>query len=329
MPLEHSLSCLQKHANRPYLNTLVTGSTNLYFYGSAVVDRRDKFVLLRNARFESAIHWSSTTYLGVSCCVSSLSCLFMDIQYVTSLLSRLRLKEWHLFLKLSAWVSQKLVYYSTWSKTFEEEIISDLISDNLSDVPVDSVSDSDSDRDSQGDTERKHVTSECERGSKGSDDSASASNAGAITRVKVDKMPALGQSIWNPGMKQIPLDCTKVSDVTELLFWDSFFDLLFQETNRYYLQNREKYDRNYKALKWVDVTLLEMKKFFFAVNILMGHVRKAKLKDYWSTDPFFETPISESSWAVRDLNRIGGACISMIINFNNSQQTGFSKFSPY
>ncbi|PNF14710.1 hypothetical protein B7P43_G09348 [Cryptotermes secundus] len=66
--------------------------------------------------------------------------------------------------------------------------------------------------------------------------------------------------------------------------------MLCQETNRYYLQHREHYDRSYKALKWVDVTSAEMRKFF-AIIFLMGHTRRDNLKEYWSTDPFLEIPI--------------------------------------
>jgi hypothetical protein len=44
------------------------------------------------------------------------------------------------------------------------------------------------------------------------------------------------------------------------------------------IQNREKYDRSYKVLKWVDVTSAEMKNFF-AIIILMGQTRKDSLKE--------------------------------------------------
>ncbi|PNF26451.1 hypothetical protein B7P43_G16256, partial [Cryptotermes secundus] len=60
--------------------------------------------------------------------------------------------------------------------------------------------------------------------------------------------------------------------------------------NRYYLQHCEHYDRSYKALRWVDVTSAEMRKFF-AIIFLMGHTRRDNLKEYWSTDPFLEIPI--------------------------------------
>jgi hypothetical protein len=82
-----------------------------------------------------------------------------------------------------------------------EEIISDLISDNLSDVPADTFSASDSERESESDTKKKNVASErqWESGSEGSDDSASTSNAGATTWVKINKAPILGQFTGNPG----------------------------------------------------------------------------------------------------------------------------------
>ena len=83
------------------------------------------------------------------------------------------------------------------------------------------------------------------------------------TWVKTDKTPNLGPFTGNPGVKQIPSDPTKVSQVTGLFLGDTFFDMLCEETNRYYLQNQEKYVTGSKGLKWSDVTVAEMKIFFF------------------------------------------------------------------
>jgi hypothetical protein len=41
-------------------------------------------------------------------------------------------------------------------------------------------------------------------------------------------------------VQQFPVDPTQESAVAELFFGDSFFDMLCQETNRYYLQHREQ-----------------------------------------------------------------------------------------
>ena len=82
------------------------------------------------------------------------------------------------------------------------------------------------------------------------------------TWVKTDKIPNLGPFTRKPGVKQIPSDPTKVSQVTGLFLVDTFFGMLCEETNLYYLQNQEKYVTCSKGLKWSDVTVAEMKKFF-------------------------------------------------------------------
>ena len=45
---------------------------------------------------------------------------------------------------------------------------------------------------------------------------------------------------------------------------------------------------------WEDLTKAELKKFL-GFTMLMGHVRKVKLDDYWSTNPLLVTPIFRQS----------------------------------
>jgi hypothetical protein len=104
------------------------------------------------------------------------------------------------------------------------------------------------------------VKSESES-SASSDESDNTSNARATTWVKEDKRPNLGHLPGNSGVKQIPSDPTKESQMIELFFEDKFFKMLCKATNRYYFQNQGKYASSSKELKWVDVSVADMKSF--------------------------------------------------------------------
>ena len=104
--------------------------------------------------------------------------------------------------------------------------------------------------------------SDSEQSANKSDDDDETLDSAVSTWVKTDKTPNLEPLTGNPGMKQIPSDPTKVSQVTGLFLGDTFFDMLCEEVNLYYLQNQEKYVTCSKELKWSDVTVAEMKIFF-------------------------------------------------------------------
>ena len=148
----------------------------------------------------------------------------------------------------------------------EDEIAAELLADTLSDVPDNADSDSDSDSSFIGNRQNKIVHplqsySDSEQSANESDDDDTLDLA-VSTWVKTDKTPNLGPFTGNPGVKQIPSDPTKVSQVTGLFLGDRFFDMLCQEMNLYYLQNQTKYVTGSKGLKWSDVIVAEMKKFF-------------------------------------------------------------------
>ena len=72
------------------------------------------------------------------------------------------------------------------------------------------------------------------------------------------------------------------------VFDDYLVTLKFVETNRYQEQN--PLGERINMAKWSDVTSDELLKFF-ALTILMGHMRKGCLEDYWSTNPMLVTAI--------------------------------------
>jgi len=110
----------------------------------------------------------------------------------------------------------------------------ELLADTLSDVPDDT--DSDSDSSIIGNRQNKIVQpllsySDSEQSANESDDDDETPDSAVSIWVKTDKTPNLGPFTGNPGVKQIPSDPTKVSQVTGLFLRDTFFDMLCEETN--------------------------------------------------------------------------------------------------
>jgi len=83
------------------------------------------------------------------------------------------------------------------------------------------------------------VNTESEQSANESDDDDETLDSAVSTWVKTDKTPNLGPFTGNPGVKKIPSDLTKLSQVTGLFLGDTFFDMLCEETNRYYLKIRK------------------------------------------------------------------------------------------
>ena len=102
-----------------------------------------------------------------------------------------------------------------------------MLADTLSDIPDDADSDSENDSDSSiiGNRQNKIVhplPSYGEQSANESDDDNETLGSAVSTWVKTDKTPNLGPFTGNPGVKQIPSDLAKVSQVTGLFLGDTF-----------------------------------------------------------------------------------------------------------
>ena len=84
-----------------------------------------------------------------------------------------------------------------------------------------------------------------------------------------------------PSVKIIPRYQENVLEIIELFLVNDLFELLVIETNRYCSLVINTYEEC-KSVKWVDVTMREMKKFLGLI-ILMGRTRTDSIYVYWST----------------------------------------------
>lgn len=98
----------------------------------------------------------------------------------------------------------------------------------------------------------------------------------------------------NVGLKSNFNDLQDEVDFFKLFFTDEVLSILCEETNRYaedVLEARPEISGKRKhSIEWVPIEAKEMLKFIGLV-LLMGHIDKDNILEYWSTDDLIETPI--------------------------------------
>jgi hypothetical protein len=104
---------------------------------------------------------------------------------------------------------------------------------------------------------------------------------------------------------EIPLD------FFHLYFDKTLLEIIASETNRYHLQNY-KYTSSHAA-PWVDANIDEMY-VFLATTMLMTHVKKHKIQEYWSTDQLIMTPVFSHIFS-----RDRYLALLRYIHFNNNE----------
>ena len=102
-----------------------------------------------------------------------------------------------------------------------------------------------------------------------------------------DNLPVLEDFLGHPGVASNNPE--SLIDAVKLFTGDEFFTFLFDESNRYYHQNIERFKTYSKSIKWRDITVPEIKKFLGLI-LFMGQVRKDRRDEYWTTDPCTEMP---------------------------------------
>lgn len=74
----------------------------------------------------------------------------------------------------------------------------------------------------------------------------------------VDNIPNIPDSTAEPGPKIFPTDKKNVKEVVELFIGNDLFQLMVNESNIYYQQNKDKMSEGKKMSKWNDIILAEI-----------------------------------------------------------------------
>jgi len=164
---------------------------------------------------------------------------------------------------------------------------SEVYADNLSQISSDSdISEFESDSESDEDfvhPKRRKVLPTQYSDSEQSDDEV-------LEWSEKDNPPIIDQFLGQTGVVEMPSNLESVDEVVQLFIGNDLFEYMANETNRYHLQNVDKFKESAKSVKWKDVSAVEVKQML-GLLLLMGKVRKETRDEYWSTDKTIETPI--------------------------------------
>ena len=201
------------------------------------------------------------------------------------------------------------------------EYIADPLSDysiHLEDSDV-QVEDSESD---VGPRRRSRaIPLECSSDSDDSCDVSTESHNYSELWTDTDNVPNIPNFTAQPGPKIFLADKKSVKDVVELFIGNDLFELMVNESNVYYQQNKDNMNKGKKMPKWHNITLAEMNKFLGTI-ILMGQVKKDVRDEYWTTEFYAKTPAFAT---IMSRNRFRQIWTSW--HFSNNQTiTSSSKF---
>ncbi|CAF0814755.1 unnamed protein product [Didymodactylos carnosus] len=135
--------------------------------------------------------------------------------------------------------------------------------------------------------------------------------------IRSNFMPNLFKFIGEPGVSS-EFPCTENSQPID--FFENFFDktlmtFIMEQTNLYHDQNSSVYKNSHMA-EWYDSTVSELY-VMIATILLMSHITKHKIRDYWSTNYLLETRIFGKLFT-RDRFRSLLSCLHFCDNNNGN-----------